>query len=233
LITVPPAAAREAADPYCLRPGESALLLAAHPWHRFAVIGDSIAEGLGEPSPGYPDLPWADRIARELAAQQPDLSYLNLGARNTPAATVHARQLGPALAFDPDLALVACGGYDLLRPGFDPPAVEDHLRAIVGALRERGADVLTVGMLDGSCSPLIPDTARRGFRTRLRTLAELTRRLSEDLGALYVDLTDHPACADADIYSSDGRHGTGRSHAICAAEAVRRLGARLAASTED
>lgn len=57
---------REAADPYCLRPGEAAALLAGHPWRRFAAIGDSIAEGLGEPSPGYPDQPWIDRIAAEL-----------------------------------------------------------------------------------------------------------------------------------------------------------------------
>jgi hypothetical protein len=38
----------EAADSFCLRPGEAASLLDGHPRRRFAVLGDSVVEG-GEP----------------------------------------------------------------------------------------------------------------------------------------------------------------------------------------
>ena len=224
-----PGAVGEAADPYCLRPGESARLLAGHPWHRFAVIGDSIAEGVGENTAGYSPLPWADRIAAELRTQQPDLVYLNLGRRYTPVAVVRARQLEPALEFNPDLALVACGGFDMLQPNFDPDAVERELRAIVGALRDRGVDVITTGMFDGSLSPLVPDAIRPGFQRRLHTLSGLTGALAADLGTLHVNLTFHPASKCADIYSADGRHGSGRGHAISSAEAIRRLGLKIAA----
>jgi lysophospholipase L1-like esterase len=224
-------AAGEATDPYCLRDGESARCLAGHPWRRFGVLGDSIAEGLGGPTPGYPDVPWADRIAAELRGQCPQTAYLNLGRRNTPIAQVRAGQLGRMLAFRPDLALAACGGYDVLRPGFDPAAVRGHLRAVVGALREAGAEVMTVGMFDGSFSPLVPHAARAAFRRRLHELAALTRQVAEEFGTLHVDLVEHPASLCADIYSSDGRHGSARSHAISAAEAVRRLGLRLAAGS--
>src|SRR5262249_2953846 len=93
----------EAADPYCLRPGEAEKLLAGHPWRRFAVLGDSVAEGAGEPAPGYADEPWCDRIAAALRAHQPDLAYLNLGVGNTSAAQVRATQLPTALVFAPDL----------------------------------------------------------------------------------------------------------------------------------
>src|SRR5262249_25521872 len=93
----------EAADDYCLRDGEAARLLAGHPWRAFVVVGDSIAEGLGDSCPGYPDVPWCDRIAAELRGQQPGLTYQNLGTRNTPAAEVAARQLPAALAAVPDL----------------------------------------------------------------------------------------------------------------------------------
>lgn len=223
----PAAASAEAADPYCLRAGESARLLAGHPWRRFAVIGDSIAEGVGDRTEGYSPLPWADRIAEELRSQRPDLAYLNLGRRYTPAAVVREQQLAPALAFAPDLALVACGGYDLLQPAFDPDAVDQQLRAIVAALRESGAEVLTTGMFDGSRSPRVPERLRPEFSRRLRALADLTAALAEDLGTLHVDLSRHPASQRADIYSADGRHGSGRGHAISAAEAVRRLGARV------
>ena len=66
----------EAADPYCLRPGEAATLLAGHPWRRFAVLGDSIAEGVGDPVPGYEHLGWADRVAAALRQHRPDLAVL-------------------------------------------------------------------------------------------------------------------------------------------------------------
>ncbi len=43
----------EATDPYTLRDGEAAALLAGHPWRRFVVLGDSVAEGCCEPVDGY------------------------------------------------------------------------------------------------------------------------------------------------------------------------------------
>src|SRR6476619_6127152 len=108
-MVTPYAATAEAADPYCLRDGEARALLSGHPWRRFVVVGDSIAEGVGDPLPGYTDLGWADRVAAELAAVQPELACLNLGRRNLRTAQVLAEQVGPAVAFGPDLALVACG----------------------------------------------------------------------------------------------------------------------------
>ena len=220
----------EAADPYCLRPGEAARLLAGHPWRRFVVVGDSIAEGIGDASPGYPDEGWCDRIAAELRAQQPGLAYLNLGRRSTPAAVVAEQQLGPALDFRPDLALVACGGYDMLRPAYDPDAVQATMQAIVTAFTDAGADVITVGMFDGSRAPQLPEPFRDQLRDRLHDLSARTRAVASGAGALHVSLTGHPASGDADIYSRDPRHGTTRSHAISAAETIRCLSAHLDAA---
>ncbi|MCX4744833.1 SGNH/GDSL hydrolase family protein [Kitasatospora sp. NBC_01287] len=222
-----PTPASEADDPFCLAEGDAARLLAGHPWRRFVVLGDSVAEGLGEPTPGYPTQPWAERIGLELRLVEPGLRYYNLGWRNTPAAEVRAEQLPEALGFRPDLALVACGGFDALRSGFDAEAVTGELRAIVTALRDGGAEVITVGMFDGSLSPLVPEQYRAALRERLHSLSGRTAELAAREGALHFDLTAHPASARRDIYSSDGRHGSGRSHAIAAAEAVRRLGRRL------
>jgi hypothetical protein len=219
----PPA---EADDDYCLRPGEADRLLAGHPWCRFAAVGDSIAEGIGEPLAGYPDQSWVDRVAAELARHQPQLAHLNLGRRDTPAAQVRAAQLAPALAFAPDLALVACGGYDSLRQEFDPLAVDGEIRAVVAAFRERGCDVVTVGMFDGSRNHALPDRFRPWLRQRMQELADRTRRIADDLGTLHVDLFGHPASGE-NIYSADGRHGNRRGHAIAAAETIRRLGVHL------
>jgi lysophospholipase L1-like esterase len=221
----------EAADPYCLRDGEAERLLAGHPWTRFAVIGDSIAEGLGDPHPGYPDQPWCDRIAAELTAQQPGLTYLNLGKSMTRSVMVRSTQLPEALAFAPDLALVACGSADMLLPGYDPARVERELRAVASAFAEQGCDVITVGLFDGSYARNIPELFMASRRKRIHENARRTKNVAEELGTMHVELTWHPASKDADIYSQDPRHGTMRGHAIAAAETIRVLGAHLAALT--
>ena len=43
----------EAVDPYCLSGPDAARLLAGAQWRRFAVIGDSLSAGTGDPTPGY------------------------------------------------------------------------------------------------------------------------------------------------------------------------------------
>jgi len=62
---------------------------------------------------------------------------------------------------------------------------------------------------------------------RFRRLGEHTLDLAKRLDTVHIDLTWHPAGQDPDMYSRDGLHGNGRSQAICAAEAVRRLGSYL------
>lgn len=217
----------EATDPWCLRPGESAELLRGHPWRRFVVLGDSVAEGMCERVDGYPELQWADRIAAELRAVHPGLAYLNLGRRGLRAHEVRSTQLVPALDFGPDLALVVCGGNDAFRTDYDPDAVDAELAAMVTALRDTGADVITVGMFDVSHSPAVPAALRAGLGERMRLLSARTGALAERLGTLHVHLTDHPLVADPSLYSTDGRHGSARSDAIAAAETLRVLGAHL------
>ncbi len=220
----------ESQDPYCLREGESARLLAGHPWRRFAVLGDSVAEGLAEPVPGYSEVQLADRIAAELRATAPSFEYLNLGHRGLRTREIRERQLAPALAFRPDLALVVCGGNDAFPATYRPDPVAAELRAMVVALQEAGADVITVGLYNVSYSPStkIADWLRPGLRKRMQTLSDRTKAIAEELGTLHLNLTAHPAATDPGLYSSDGRHGNARSDAIAVAEAVRMLGAHLA-----
>jgi lysophospholipase L1-like esterase len=221
----PPAA--EAEDPYCLRPGEARALLSGHPWRRFAALGDSIAEGVADPLPGYHRLPFADRVADELARAQPDLVYLNLGRRGLRVRDVRARQLETALAFGPDLALVVCGANDALRPGYETRAgqVDRDLSAMVLALQERGALVVTVSILVWPRYPRLPHWLTPPPAERMTALGRRTAALGARLGTVHVDLTDHPAGKDPHIVSADGLHGNARAQAIVAAETVRRLGA--------
>lgn len=207
---------------------EAATLLAGHPWRRFVVLGDSIAEGVGDAVDGYPHLGWTDRVAEALRGQRPDLAYRNLGRRNLRTAQVRAAQLPEALAFHPDLALVACGGNDAMRPGYDPDAVDRDLTAIVTALRDAGADVVTISLLVMSDYPAFPAWFRPTAVANMLVLGRHTNALAAALGTIHIDLAEHPAGALPHLLlSRDGLHANARSHALCAAAAIRRLGAHL------
>lgn len=203
-------------------------LLRGAPWRRVAVLGDSIAEGVREPREGYLDLSWIDRIAEPLRAVAPGLSVMNLGLRDLLAAEVRERQLAAALGFRPDLAIVAAGGNDALRRSFSPAEVARELGRIVGPLRGAGADVLMIELMDIVASGLVPAEYAASLDERMRALAEVTRTVAHRHGAMLVEMRDHPASADPDVYSSDRLHLNALGHAIVGTEAVRVLSDALA-----
>jgi lysophospholipase L1-like esterase len=216
-------------DPEVLSDHELATILRDAPWQRLAVIGDSVAEGVREPAAGYLDLSWVDRIEASLRTATPRLAVLNLGLRNLRAAEARANQLAPALAFRPDLAIVAAGGNDALRRSFDPGAVERELVAMVGPLRRAGADVVLLELMDIVASGLVPREHAAALDARMRPLAELTRRVARRHGAILVAMRGHPASADPGVYASDRLHLNARGHAIVASEAIRALAAAIPA----
>jgi lysophospholipase L1-like esterase len=203
-------------------------LLRGAPWRRVAVLGDSIAEGVREPREGYLDLSWIDRIAEPLRAVAPGLSLMNLGLRDLLAAEVRERQLPAALGFRPDLAIVAAGGNDALRRSFSPADVARELGRIVGPLRGAGADVLMIELMDIVASGLVPPEYASSLDERMLALAEVTRTVAGRHGAMLVEMRDHPASADPDVYSSDRLHLNALGHAIVGTEAVRVLSDALA-----
>jgi EmrB/QacA subfamily drug resistance transporter len=221
-LTLRPVAApqvTERDDPYLA----VASKLAGARWKRFVVIGDSMAEGIGDPVPGYRRLGWADRVAQRLGGE-----YLNLGRRNLLAAEVRDTQLDRALAFTPDLAAVVCGGNDLMRRDHDPAAVEKVLDGLVGALRAKGSDVIMFAPFDMSQTELLPEDHKARWRSLIDRMSELAATVAHRHGALLVDCRAHPAGADPSIYSGDRVHLNARGHAICAAETLRALELRAA-----
>lgn len=201
--------------------------LARAPWRRFAALGDSVAEGVGDPVDGYPHRGWIDSVAAGLDRARPGLAYRNLGARGLLAEEVRETQLDAALAWRPDLVVLAAGGNDLFGPAFDGPGVEDELDAMVAALRGAGADVMTVGLFDISRSSRMSERFRARFGERLRELSARAAAVAARHGAWHLDYTAHPASADDGIYSADGIHLNARGHAVAAEEALRELRRRV------
>jgi lysophospholipase L1-like esterase len=216
-------------DPYVLPFPDLVALLRGAPWHRIVVLGDSIAEGVREPHPDYKDLSWIDRITAPLRAVVTGLAVTNLGARDLLAAEVRERQLPAALGFTPDLAIVAAGGNDALRRSFAPDRLAGELDGIVSPLRRSGADVLMIELMDIVASGLVPAEHAGPLDERMLALAEVTREVAGRRGAMLVEMRDHPASADPDVYARDRLHLNARGHAIVGTEAIRVLGSALAA----
>ncbi|WP_393058520.1 SGNH/GDSL hydrolase family protein [Streptomyces sp. LN549] len=217
----------EASDPYVLSAQDIDALLTAAPWSRFAVLGDSLAEGLGEAVPGYQDVPWADRVAAALRRRHPGLEYLNLGVRYLRASEVRARQLKPALDFRPDLVSVVCGGNDMLSRDFSAETVEAELAGLIGPLREAGADVFVFTIQD--ITAVFPEQlGGGGLRERIQVFNEQVRSVAARYGAMVVDMWSHPTSSSRDVFSSDMLHASMRGHAVLATAVVTTLAEQLA-----
>lgn len=213
----------ELADPDVLGGHEEHALLHGAPWRRLAVLGDSIAAGVGDRVEGYMALTWAERVARGLRSRQPGLAYLNLGVRDLRAREVRETQLAPALAFAPDLAAVIAGGNDLLSRRFDPDAVARELDAIAGPLRDAGAEVFLHTLLDITLAIDVPEPYGTRLSERLAALNDATAAVAERQEAILVAVGDHPRAADPSIYSADLMHLNLRGQAVTSGIVIREL----------
>ncbi|MDI5975410.1 SGNH/GDSL hydrolase family protein [Amycolatopsis magusensis] len=205
----------EQTDPFCLTAGKAAQMLAQAPWRRFAVVGDSLAAGTGDPTPGYAPLPWGDRVA---AALPPDPAYQNTGTIGATTGRTLANQVDGLLAFEPDLVHIACGANDLWRPEPDFGIVEGNLRRLFTIAASTGAQLTTFTLGRAFIVPRFPD-----FPDRVRMLNKLTLAIAAEHDAVVIDMWDHPVNDRPGLISADGIHFAGVGQAVLAAEVVRAL----------
>jgi lysophospholipase L1-like esterase len=217
----------EAADPHCLAEGEGEELLRGAPWRRFAVVGDSLAEGLGDPLPGYRTASWADRTAEALHSAAPGTVYANLGRRGLTTAQVRAEQADRAAAFAPDLVAVVCGGNDLLLPGFSPAAVAREMDLLFGRLAAPGRTLFAFALANVAAA--VPELRGGPLEEGVALLNGIVRETAQRHAAVLVEMYDHPAVGDRDLYSADLVHATARGHAVIAAATIRALSRQITA----
>lgn len=210
----------ERLDPDCLDPLEAVDLLRHTPWQRLVVLGDSVAEGVREPVAGYRDAGFLDRVAETLAEARPGFEHRNLGVRGLKIVQIHETQLTEALAFDPDIAIVAAGGNNALGRHFDPDAVRAELLALIRPLAAHGAHVVTIGLFDLSLAGLVPHDRKDVMTERFGILDAITAEITASIGGLHIDFRHHPRGGDPAIYASDRIHCNARGHAVAFAVTV-------------
>ena len=189
-------------------------------YRRYVALGDSTTEGLMDSNPDGSFRGWADRLAERLADDEPDLLYANLAVRGKLARQVRAEQLDAAVALEPDLASVLSGLNDMLRRNCRVGQVIEHLDAIVGTLRQAGADVLTFTLPD----PVPINPIAKSAATRLRHLNAAVRDITASYGAKLVDLEAHPVSSDRRLWHIDRLHANPLGHQRIADAAAEALG---------
>jgi len=186
---------------------------------RFVAIGDSQTEGMcdGNAAGGYRG--WADRLAEQIAGQEPDFGYANLAVRGKNTRNVLEEQLDPALALQPDLIAAPLGMNDVIGRA-DLDVVHADLQQIYRRLAESGATTIVSTFPDISeINPL-----GRIFHHRLLDMNDMMRDFARDYGFVLVDLQAAPVLHDRRSWSPDRLHASPSGHERFAAGAAFALG---------
>jgi lysophospholipase L1-like esterase len=183
-------------------------------FERFVVIGDSTAEGIGDPDRDGAPRGFGNRLAERIAAQRGTIEYANLAVSGYVAREVRERQLQPALAMRPDLAAIMAGMNDLLRARFDARAIAADVAAMQQALVATGCTVLSFTLPDVAHRLVMPPLSRALSRRTQALNAEL-RRVSR--GVHLVDLAAYPVAIDPRMWNRDRLHGSPEGHERVAA----------------
>ena len=174
----------------------------------FAALGDSFAEGVGDPcADGVNCRGWADRFAEQLAGHNPGLRYANLAIRGKRVREVLAEQVPVAVSMAPDLISLAAGGNDMLRVTTDPDLLADTFEAAVVKLTEAGSTVMLFTGFDPKAFPVI-----RLIRGKAAVFSMHIREIAARYDCLLADLWPMRVLTDRRLWSDDRLHLAADGH---------------------
>lgn len=190
---------------------------------RLAALGDSTTVGIGDPAPGG-WRGWARLLADALATGY-DVSYCNLSVSGATAASVHAEQLGAAVAHRPDVASLIVGVNDTMRSTWDAARVRGQLLECAEVLSGVGATLLTARFHDHGAVLGLPRVLRRPMFDRIERVNAVYDEIHATYGGLRVDLAQCAEVTTREFWSIDRLHPSELGHRALA----RRYAALLAA----
>ncbi len=164
---------------------------------------------------------WADRVAQALAERSVDgIDYANLAVRGRLVRPVVAEQVPTAVALRPDLASLAVGVNDTLRPHFDLDPIATAMENGVRDLRAAGSDVLLFAFGD----PARRSRAMAPVRERIRSFNSAVLSIAEHYDCYLVSFWEVAAYDDDRLWDEDRLHLSPAGHELAAATALEALG---------
>ncbi|MGW4379580.1 SGNH/GDSL hydrolase family protein [Kitasatospora sp. NPDC004531] len=180
---------------------------------RFAALGDSLTEGVGDPVPGG-WRGWAGLLAPSLSPHPVD--FRNLATSGALSRDLLVSQLPTALALRPQYAAVVAGGNDTLRATFDLDRTARQFAAVLGSLTAAGTVPLTACLPDPGRLLRLPAPLARPLARRMRGVNAVVHALSEHHHAVHLHLVDLPWTEQRALLSVDRLHPSAAGHQLIA-----------------
>src|SRR6266700_5873540 len=192
----------------------------ASPVRTFVAVGDSFTEGLADDPGDGVYRGWADLVAQRLAALEPDLRYANLAVRGKLIAQIAADQLDIASAMRPDLASLAGGLNDAMRPNCDVDAVCAQIENCAQVLAKAANTLVMFRAID--FTGRMPSAKR--LQAKADAINEFIDQMAEKHGAVVVDLHSARVFDDPRLWAKDRIHMTHERHRRVAEAVLEALG---------
>jgi lysophospholipase L1-like esterase len=179
------------------------------PANRLTVLGDSFAEGWGDPAPNGRFHGWVSRFAGML--NLPLGSVRNLGVYGATTQHVVDSQLPRALGNKAPLIGVVVGTNDLLRD-YDSTRFRRNLRTLFDSLTGWDTTVLTASYPDIPGNLPIPDSFREFLRERFTEANAALEEIARSADVVCLDLHRPLEWRDPARWSADGLHPSPLGH---------------------
>ncbi|MGW2560811.1 SGNH/GDSL hydrolase family protein [Streptomyces sp. NPDC001514] len=182
---------------------------------RFAALGDSLTEGVGDRVDGA-WRGWAALLAQGLGEAVRPAEFRNFAVSGALTRDVHENQTPEVLAYTPDIASVVVGVNDTLRHTFDIHDLAFRLNKVCAALSEQGTRILTACLPDPGAMLALPAPLARPLARRQRAVNTVVHALSERYGAVHLHIADATWVEDRTMWSADRLHPGERGHRMIA-----------------
>ncbi|MFE7244100.1 SGNH/GDSL hydrolase family protein [Streptomyces sp. NPDC057580] len=183
---------------------------------RFAALGDSFTEGVGDPVPGG-RRGWAALLAEGIGDSHRGVEFRNFAVSGSLSGDVRDRQAPAAAAFRPDLASVVVGVNDTLRRSFDIRLIARRLDEVCALLTGGGAVLLTACLPDPGSVLGLPAPLGRPLARRQGAVNAVVHALSARYDAVHLHVSDRAWVSDRSQWSVDRLHPAERGHRSVAA----------------
>ena len=191
---------------------------------RYAALGDSFTEGVGDVRKDGSVRGWADLVAKRIAKTEP-LDYINLAVRGRQLAPIATDQLDAALALSPDVLTFCGGGNDLLAIRPNLAALRATTESVI--VRTQRAGVRLVMLSNADPTAHLP--MGRAIRRNALALHDMVCELVDEYGVELVDTFVDAELRRAAYWSADRIHLNRRGHRRVAASVLAHLGYRAPA----
>ncbi|MEU6876949.1 SGNH/GDSL hydrolase family protein [Streptomyces sp. NPDC046712] len=183
---------------------------------RFAVLGDSLSEGVGDRVDGV-WRGWAALLADGLAGPGQHVEFRNFAVSGAQSREVAEQQAPEAVAFRPDLVSVVVGVNDTLRHTFDIGRLARRLDRVCADLTADGAVLLTACLPDPGRMLGLPPPLARPLARRQKAVNALVHAISARYDTVHLHLADAAWTDDRSLWSADRLHPGERGHRAIAA----------------